>query len=898
MGNASKEYGITSMMPMDIIKTTPITPSADSVPRERVTKDILLSSANVVALVAPPGFGKSTVMRQTFDAVGRTETPVAWLTLDERDNDFGRLLSYVHAAFAKVIPLDGIAEWPPPGAPLAFSALQGVALSLADAIARSPLPFTVFIDEFESLHSQEALQFISDLAASLTAGQRIVFGSRTMRMLPFTELILQGRAIRIDAERLRFDLEETSAFMANHGTLVLSGDQTSLLRDRTEGWPAGLRLATLALPGQESRADWLESLSGVSDDIATYLAETVLTRQPGDLRRFLLHSSILEELSAQCCDDVLERTDSARLLDEISRANLFLSPVGTGSEWFRFHALFREFLCAELKKQDPAAILRLHQRAAVWHAAAGLHAQAIRHALLADDPTLAADLMTDCAMEFVQASQLETVANWTDRIPAEEVRRRPTLLRARAYAMIALHRFHDAREALTTLRQAALAVGQEVAPEVDVQFALLCEWSGQHELTRSVISRVAGRIGPGDGVVFGTSQNILAWLHILAGEFDEAQQLLGSAKAAYQKMRLGLWTFTFTLCFEGVIELVQGNLRDAFERYETAFRHASGAGLAVASAYLAEALYEMNETVRTGTLARVHLPLVRDVGNPDAIILGYRSAARTAFLDGRGEQAEALLTELGDIGDIREIPRLKAAAWIEKSRLALLAGRHDVAERFLKLGGRKEIWEPLREFRLFPHEIDDPQIAALRLKLVTGKAESIIPELELAARCAGDSGRKWRQLRLRNLLAQAFAAAGYQPQAVTVMEKVLAECSKAGLVRVVADEPWYLTNVLEDLARQPKNTCPTHLEQVAAACASLGYRADTDVRKRTAAMLTAKETEIMRLIAAGKSNKEIARLLYISENTVETHLRKINQKLDVHSRTQAVARLREFGLLD
>ncbi len=872
--------------------------------RHRLLAEILHADKPVVTIVAPAGFGKSTLMRQIFDALTARDLPKALLTLTDRDNDFGHLFTQLWGALVTVSCLKDVMEPSPDdgglgSSQLGYSRLQRVASTLADAIGVSSAPFTLLIDEFEKLQSHEGIQLIKDIALSLSPGQHMIIGARTMRQLPLTALDLQDRVLRITVEQLRFDFHEAKAFMKMHDLVNFSDDQMALLFKRTEGWPAGLRLATLALHGQKLHPHWLENFSGRSDELAAYLAEHVLAQLPDESCRFLLQTSILDQLTGELCDEVLERTDSAEMIDEIYRANLFLAPIEPGSEWFRFHALFREFLFTELKRTSPSIIPMLHRRAAAWHSRARNHSQAVGHALLVGDHGLAADLMETCAMEFIQTSQLETVAKWTDQISFDEISVRPSLLRARAYAMIALHRFNDARNALSTIRQTAQDLGREVEPEVDVQFALLCEWSSQHEQSRAVIAKVAGRVEPSDGVVYGTSQNIQAYLKTLSGEFDEARQMLGRAKSAYHKMQYGLWTFTFTLCFEGVLELIQGNLQDALERCETAFRNATGAGLAVACAYLTEALYERNEVARAGALATEYLHLVRDNGHPDAIILVYRTAANAAFLDGRGAQAEALLTELSDIGDMREIPRIKASAWIAKCRLALLADRTDAAERFLKLASKPEIWEPFRSFHLFPQEINDPQISEIRLKLLTGNGYSIIPEVELAVRAAHDSGRKWRKLRLQVLLAQIYATNQRRGRAIRILEDALIAASKDRLIRVFADEPWFLPDLLEEITRRNQRINHNYLEQVVMATAAMGYRADEVVHKAaTAEMLTPKETEIMRLVAKGQSNKEIARTLYITENTVETHLRRINLKIDTRSRTQAVAKLRENGVID
>jgi len=257
-----------------------------------------------------------------------------------------------------------------------------------------------------------------------------------------------------------------------------------------------------------------------------------------------------------------------------------------------------------------------------------------------------------------------------------------------------------------------------------------------------------------------------------------------------------------------------------------------------------------------------------------------------------------LLTEMGDIGDMRNVPRLKASAWLEKSRLALLSGDLESAARYLTLGSSTKIWGPHNGGRFYAQELDDAEIALARSDLVLGNYESSIRRSEQLLGVAESGGRRLRKIRLQCLLAQAYSRVRRRAGALALLEEALQAGSACELVHIFADEPWFLADLLEELASRPNGLSPEYLQRVRTATDLVAQRmGELVATKAKVELLTLKETAIIRLVADGKANKEVARLLAITDNTVETHLRRIFQKLETRNRTQAVSRARELGVL-
>lgn len=877
-------------------KTTPPPQPSDVIDRKRILARLTQARTPVSLLLAPAGFGKTTAMRQWFDVLKAGGEAVAWLTLDDRDNDYARLLAYLWSVFGALIPLPSAA--PAPG-DRTYACLDAEALALADALGCASKPFTLFIDDFEKLHCEQGVQLVNELILGLGAGQRIVIGARSMMAMPLSALSLRGSVSAVSVDDLRFDLGEVADFICRrHADDPRQTGDVAHLLGRTEGWPAGLRLMTLPLPTLPKAQASTNVVSGRLDSFSAYLTENVLVQLPESHRRFLLESSILGILNAEICDQLLERSDSAEVLHSLLAVNLFITPMNPMGDCFKFHPLLRDVLVEELKRRDPETVTDLHRRAALVLAHEGYHSAAVTHALQSGDATLAATIVESCCMAFVETSQLETVGRWLDALDPAEVAGRPTLQRAKVYAMIALHRFDDAREALAQLRAGACGAEQDLPAEIHVQMALLFAWRDRHDLAAVELAKSEGQISPGDGLIFGTALNIQAYLDILAGDYDQATHWLSMAKAARSHVDGKLWSLTFTYCFEGALNMIHGNLQGAIERFDTAAHDTHGANPLIARTYLADALYARDALADAAALLDDHLQVTRRIAPPDVILLSFRTSARIAFLSGDTPQAEALLASLMDIGDSEGVPRLKIAAWLEKSRLALLQGKQEAARRFLKLASTHAAWAEFHACRPYPQEIDDPCISRVRLDLVLGTSSTLIGELETEISKSDAQDRGWRKLKLMNLLAQAQFRVGRTKTALRILETALELAADEGFVRVFSDEPWFLAPLLCALAEQRVQPAPALLERISASLARTPYKVpglSPAVADRI--LLTGKEAEIMGLVAEGKANKEIARILGITDNTVESHLRRINQKLQTTNRTQAVSRARACGIL-
>ena len=888
------------------LKLRPPGSGVGGIERGKIAGLVDRTSANLVLVTAPAGYGKSTAMGQLYRQMSERGAAVGWLTADRSDNDLGRFTFYLWVALGGALPELGA---PPPnteGIESAAAATSGRVHQLLEALALIETPFVLFIDDFEHVSASEVIALVTTLVSGLSAGQMLVLGTRQKPELPLGRLRVQGRLLEIETEHLKFSAEETRSYVASRLQCALDESELTCLQERTDGWAAALQLAAAALTGRSSAGALLRGLAESSRSISDYLAEDVLARLPAEQRRFLLDTSLFETFCPAMCDAVLERTNSDALIAQTERDNLFLVLIDNDGPWYRYHPLFQEFLREQFRRSGGDAVQtgRLQLKAARWLAADGKPVQAIPYALAAGDHELAAEMMALRATDLVRIGQLDTVTRWVEAIPDPALARHPSLLLAGAYAMTFLHRYADANRLVHKLTHPDAPAGATVADLAALR-VMLGIWCDELPEAIRIAETACGTPDDANPYVIGLTHNALAFGHIFRGRYLEALHAVAIAKRALERIG-AVHGLNYSACFEGAIELLQGNAREARVRFERTLAGIIEAGYryttssAVVVAHLAETLYELNELDAAEILLTDYLPLIREGCLPDHLIVAYRVLARIQASRGQHGRALDTLNTLQDLGDVRGIARISAGARLEKQRLALLAGDIAAARRLMPLICDESIWQRFGDLHTYAEDLDDPEIAAFRLALATGTAQSIIPRMQDAICHAEAVNRRRRVIRLQCLLAQAFEAARRRPQAIETLERALVKAQPEGMVRIFADDPWYLGPLLEALESRPAGLAPDYLRTLLAAAVRPAPAAAIATSGEAVPLdnpLSPRESQILRLLAEGHSNKELARKLFVSENTVETHLRRIYGKLGTRSRTQAAAKARERGLI-
>jgi ATP/maltotriose-dependent transcriptional regulator MalT len=595
--------------------------------------------ARLILLSAPPGFGKTTALA---DWLAASDARWAWLALDEADNDPTRFLRHLWAAVADVDPDD--ASSLAAAAPSADA--RDVTGEVAEVLAERPGPSVVVLDDYHLVESSEVQRAVSLLLDQLPAQAHLAIATRVDPALPLARLRARGELLEVRADALRFTSEEARLFFAERMGLALSAADVETLVARTEGWPAVLQLAGLALTGREDVSGYVRSFSATHRFVLDFITEEVLGRLEPGVREFLLRTSVLDRLTGPLCDALTGGTDGQAMLEHLERANLLLVPLDDERRWYRYHRLFADLLRARLGVEHPGEPAGLHRRAADWYEREGMAGEAIEHALRSGDPRRAGDLIAKASPDLVHGAELETLRRWIDELPPEVVRSDLRLSTFHAYALALAgqtdgveRRLADAAAALP----AAAAAGDPMAATVPAHLAMVRSIVARLEEDRpaavahaeQAVSLLPHGLSPErEALVVGDAQAILGHALLEAGELDRASAAYRTARPLLQRAgnRLAAADVTRNLAR---LEARRGRLRAALETCDVALADAAGEGsldlpyLAPVHLARAEILERMGEAGAIGAAERA-LELARRSGDVVALREARALLARAA----------------------------------------------------------------------------------------------------------------------------------------------------------------------------------------------------------------------------------------------------------------------------
>ena len=877
--------------------------------REPIVEALCTSNARLVLLRAPAGFGKSTVMLQCRERLLAHSIPVAWINVDRADNDASRFVGVLEAAAAVLTDVDE--EEARQGGLDDCSTLADAALRVISRLSCHAGPFVLMLDEFEAIQEAGVLGLLRELVDQLPTGGRLVIGSRGMPDLRLGRLRARGQLLEIDAARLRFSQDETARFLEARD-VRLAPESLARLHAKTEGWVAALWLASVSMERSASPAEFVERFSGTEHAIADYLAEDVLARQTPPVRDFLLRTSVLRTLEPSLCDALVPGAQSRWILRELETANVLIVPLDAPGTTYRYHSLFARFLEDRLRREAPESVASLHCAAATWYEAQHRPVPAIDHALEGGHTAYAVALLKSHAPVLLAQGRMRLLARWFDSLPDVALAAESELQMVRVWAMCFARGPHVS---MALLERSGLQDSRDplVAPHIRALrpclLAMLDRYEDAYDAGRESLRHLPSRVPFADNVL----ANAMATIVAVMGEHEHARRLIDAARRG-QGLSASEFNLMYSEAAEGIIDLQEGRLRQAAARFRLAvsatpgrsYSHANGN--AWAGIPYAVTLYESNRLDQASHLLQVYLPLARDVGLPDLVILGYRTLSRIAFARGDVDQALQMLIELEYVGHKGPLPRVVAAAKLERARVLLLQGHHRAAREELDRADDPELWSRVGRLRFLANDLDYQELARLRWELHAGDRATCPGRIDAEARRAESGSRYRRALKLRLLHACALYRANETSSALTGLATVLKSTCAEGFVRLVLDEGDILRPLVHALVTQiDRSAAPhddpllaDHLRNLATALGPMPSTPsvrDTNVPAALVEPLTRKEIRILQLLAEGYSNSAMAEKLFVSDSTIRTHLRNINAKLDTHSRTQAVAMARRLGVI-
>jgi LuxR family maltose regulon positive regulatory protein len=893
-------------------------PRAGFVPRPRLLARLAEGVGRGLTVVSTPaGFGKTTMLG---DWARRSRGRAAWLSLDAGDNDPARFWRYIAAALARARP--GVDS---PVAALLRGPHQPSLEAVATAVINelSSLPgageVVLVLDDYHLVEAPPVHQSVAFLLDRLPPGLHLVLSTRADPPLPLARLRARGQLAELRAADLRFTLVETAAFLREATGLDLPAGLVAALQDRTEGWAAGVQLAALSLRGQADPAGFIATFAGSHRYVLDYLTGEVLAGQPEHVLRFLLETSVLERLCGPLCDAVTGRPGSQDMLEELDRANLFMVPLDEVRHWWRYHHLFADLLRARLEREWPAALQGLHHAAAAWHEKHGFADDAVRHAIAAGETGWAARLVERHVETLLRRSEGATLERWLSSLPAESVRARPRLFLAQAIAAVVSGRLEAVEPLVADAERAFAATGDEPhEPTVGRALSVLANVPASIAFLRADVARQRGdaaraldfdaqalaHLGEDDWLLRSQVAWNLATVHWMRGELGEAERAL--AKLVAERVAAGEGYLAMRICYDhSEVQLAQGRLGAARRSYQRALEIASEAGqqappAGMALVGLAEVLYERNELAAAYEHATQGVALCRQLAFAQPLARGLAMLAR--IRQAQGDTAGAL-EAIGQAERVNVSPQMVALynpvpAW--RARLLLALGETAAAARWASGRGLRVGDEPG-----YPRELEYLALARVLLaEQAPGQALGLLDRLH--AKAAAQQ-RTRSVIEAAALRALALSDGDDEAAASASLAEALALAAPEGYIRVFADEGVPMARLLGRFAAAQRTgrvvfTGPVpqrYLNQLIRAfqpTAAPPASRDTAMAG-LAGPLSDRELEVLRLLAAGKSNQQIADELVVTLATVKKHVGSILGKLVAGNRTQAVARARVLGLL-
>jgi len=895
---------------------------------------------------APAGFGKTTLISEWVQAMGGATPPMAaaWLSLDEGDSDSTRFLTYLVAALQTIAANigEGVlgmlqSSQPPP--------TESILTVLLNEITSLPDNFALILDDYHVIDAKPVDNALTFLLEHLPPQMHLVIATREDPNLPLARLRARGQMTELRITDLRFTPSEAAEFFNQVMGLNLSAEEVSSLETRTEGWIAGLQLAALALQGTLSmrgRADvsgFIKAFAGDNRYIVDYLVEEVLQRQPERVRSFLLQTSILDRLSGPLCDAVrfgpaeppsssegtavTGQEDGKGMLEALERGNLFVVPLDDKREWYRYHHLFADVLQARLMVEQPNQVPALHRRASEWYEHNGSPADAIRHALAAEDFERAAGLVELAWPAMDWSFQSATWLGWVKALPDELVRARPVLSVGYAWALLnwgelaaGEARLRDAERWLDpagdmSARPEGSADGMVVVDEeqfrtlpasIATARALHAQALGDAPTTVKYARRALDLLAETDYFERGRLAVILGLAHWTSGDLEAAHRSFTDAMASFRMAGNILFAVSFTFILAD-IRIVQGRLHEAVSTYERSLQLATEQGEPVleGTAELYLGLSELHREQGDLESARQYLLRSEELGDQTEVYRYRLCRAHARMREAQGDpdtaldlldEAERWLHFETPIPDLRPSAAFKARVWVRQGRLAQALGW--VRERGLSAA------DDLSYLREFEHVI---LVRVLIARYKSDRVERYIHEamalLERLLKAAEEGGRTGSVIEILVLQALAHDAQGDIPPALMSLERALLLAEPEGYVRIFVDEGPPMAALLREAAKQ--STAPNYVRQLRSALGKAAtYRkvaGRTPVTQLLIDPLSERELEVLRLLRSELNGPEIARELVVSLNTMRTHTKNIYSKLGVNSRRAAVRRAEELDLL-
>jgi len=851
----------------------------------------LAAGCKLTLISAPAGFGKTTLVSEWIASCGR---PAAWLSLDERDNDPARFISYLVKALQTIQTEIGEGLLAALQSPQPLQ-IETILTTLLNEISTIPENFLLVLDDYHSIDFQPVDQSLAFLIEHQPSQMHLLIATREDPDLPLARMRARGQCTELRVADLRFTPAEAAEFLNRVMGLNLSEADVAALEARTEGWIAGLQLAALSMQGHQDTTSFIQSFTGSHHFVLDYLIEEVLGQQSESIQTFLLRTSILDRMCGSLCDAVLldPAVPGQATLEYLQRANLFIVPQDNERRWYRYHHLFGDLLRKRLGQSlPPGGIAELQLHASEWYENNDLMLEAFRHAAAANDIERAVRLMESKKMPIHLRGVATAILSWLESLPKTLLDARPALWWKQAAILLLIGQPMDVEEKLQAIEAALASTGlpgagmdessRDLIGKIAAARANVAQVQAQPETTLVQARRALEYLHANDLNNRSMALRSMGFAYYLQGDMTEAGRAYAEALSLGQASGdiINILLASIRL---GQIQESGNQLHLAAEAYRRVLQRIdeySPLNAPLAYLGLARICYEWNDLDAAGQYGEQSLQLARQYDQVlDRLILSelFLCSLKLARGDVAGAagilaQAEQQTRQSNNTFRLQDITAAQAMILFRQGNIgeaAQLAQKADL---------------PLIQARVLIAQ-GDPSAALGVLESLHQKAEA----------------KGWVYTLLLGMAVQSIAlyASGEKEKAVELIGEVLARAEPERLIRLFLDEGDAMAQLLLEAASHGFR--PDYIGKLLAAFEAEKRKSedkpDLSPARLLIGSLSQRELKILQLIALGLSNREIGERLFLALDTVKGHNRKIFDKLQVQNRTEAVARARELGLL-
>ncbi|MGJ3240722.1 MAG: LuxR C-terminal-related transcriptional regulator [Anaerolineae bacterium] len=875
------------------------------VSRPRLTEKLNKGLHKKLTLIsAPAGFGKTTLVCEWL--TNGNQQPIAWLSLDSNDSNPVRFLAHFVAALQTLyddigyVVVDALQSAQPPS-------LNDLFVVLINDISELSGSFVLVLDDYHVVESQEIDSALSFLLDHMPAQMHLVITTREDPQLPLSKLRVRAQLTEIRADDLRFTPDEAIQFFNQNMGLRLDEENIAKIEQRTEGWIAGLQLAALSMQGHTDPTQFIATFSGSHRYVVDYLVEEVLNTQPEDVRLFLLQTSILERLNAELCEAITGEDNSQQILERLERDNLFLVPLDNTRQWYRYHHLFGDALQIYLENQYADDVVILHKRASNWYKTQDKPFEAIHHALASKDVVLISNLLESAWHKMEATYQTPTWFQWVSELPQDIVRQRPILSHGYAWSLMMTGHLESAEEWLNHTEQALSNMDwqnyddeirlQTLPASISCTRMYLAVSVGDVEATLYHAERALEQLVEDDEANRRHAIIIASLAHWSNGDVTFAEQQISAFIVEMQG----------TEFMKNEIELVAvladmrvicGKLYDAFRAYEQGLQLAEQVNKPTLSGIedlhrgIAEIYCEWNKLEQ----AEHHLQRATELGQQGIMLPDWKHRLNVSWAQFKiaSDDYSSALRHLDEAQKhymrsalplVRPVSALKARIWIQKGQL-------QKAQKWSRQQGisADEDTPYLKEYETIT--LARLLLAQYRVKRTSDSLQSAKKLLDKLRQVTRDSQRHGSLIEIRILQAQCFAETDDHKVALQHLEHALMLAEPEDYVRIFVNEGEPMQRLLEVAATH--GIMPDYVHRLLATFQT----SNTDnLTTQLLDPLSERELEVLRRLPTNLTGPEIADKLMVSLSTIRTHTRNIYSKLDVNSRSSAVIKAQELGLL-